>query len=303
MSVQDVVLIAPVRMKSLARRLGKVLGLSYDTIGSRIFPDGEMEMVLEAPVHNKKVIFLFETKPPHIHRKIFELQNVLELLRQRGVSSIHIIFTYMAYLRQDEGSSMLTVLSKILKDATVSVVEPHAEVLKCNYISVNDSIAHFLKYMNNPLLIAPDKGASARVIALASLLDTDFLILEKTRFQDEVHVNGNELGICKGRSCVIVDDILSTGQTLLKTSALIHRYEASSLTAVIVHNLAKPRTRQHIKESGVRLISCSDQATPQTIDITPALVAFVRAQVLGLPEQLGLEGAASWVEQELYPLS
>ena len=284
MKIGDSIIIAPLRMKALARRLGNALGIPYYLVESAIFPDGEMEVSLDAPLYNSKVILLFETAPPHSHRKIFELQCIVNLLKTRGASTVHVIFTYMSYLRQGETEGAMGVLKSILKETTVSVVEPHRPSTLYHAISCTELISHSLKTIRDPLIIAPDEGAEQRVCAIASLLKADFLLFKKKRHLKDVSIAGDDVEKCHHRNCIFVDDILSTGKTLLSAHDLIKNYAPKSVTAVIVHNLAKPKTLEAIRTRGMHLVFCGYKVhSNDSLDITPALFGFLR-KMLELPE-------------------
>ena len=120
----------------------------------------------------------------------------------------------------------------------------------CEQLFINDIKKNDIQ---NPLIIAPDEKAQEKAINLAKALETDYLLCNKKRSESKIEVNG-DFSKAKDRFCILVDDIIDTGRTILYTAAELNRNHAKSVIAYCTHGVFS----QEFKNSCVKEIVVTD---------------------------------------------
>jgi|GEM_PF-5921944 len=258
---------------ALAKPIALELNLPLYSLDFQNFPDGEIALTQESidslaePLSLASHIFFFHnTSPKKTHTNLFEIQVALAFFKKNAPGAKkHLLCPYLAYLRHESHSFEIQVLREILQDTTAVVVEPHSLPFSMEALCTNSLIAEFLLKTQDPLLIAPDEGASSRVIDIASILESPYLLLQKKRLNELVTITGENLEICQGRNCIFIDDILATGETLLKSVQLIRRFNPLSIQSVVVHNLATKEVLENFSKEEISLnfFNFLDQDPPQ----------------------------------------
>ncbi len=222
--------------KHLGKKIAKKLKASYgETIIER-FPDTEIKVRINAEIKNKKVFFVqsfYKDKNLDINDKLIELLFAAHTAKSLGAKKINLISPYFAYLRQDMSfkkgeavaNRILVNLCKIFNK--VYIVEPHLHRLhsfkeffpNAVRISLADETANYIKRkIKNPVIVGPDIESEQWVIPVAKKLNAEHKILKKQRFNSrKVKIKGKKT---KNKNIVIIDDIISSGHTLIEASKL-----------------------------------------------------------------------------------
>jgi len=130
--------------------------------------------------------------------------------------------------------------------------------------------------VKDPVLIGPDGESAQWVRELAHRLSVPWLTLEKTRRGDhEVSVTPPAPALLAGRSPVIIDDIASSGRTIIETLMALRRVHAAPASCIVVHALLAPEAESAIRREGAaRFVSTNTvQHVTNEIDVVPLLVA------------------------------
>ncbi|MDH7592966.1 MAG: ribose-phosphate diphosphokinase [Methanomicrobiales archaeon] len=249
----------------LAIGIAKSLGLDFvPTIYSR-FPDGE-HYLKTGRLDGETIVVGSLTDSD-------SLVQLLLLLDACEGSECTLVLPYMGYARQDkrfnegEPISARAIAGALGRMAcrviTVHVHEPkilvHFRVDATN-VSLGREIGSCLasRGLENPIILAPDGGAVglARSIGSEGGWETDHLI--KTRLSGtEVKIAPKELDV-KSREVVIVDDIISTGGTIVQAAMMLREQGASSIHAICVHGVFASNAYSQLKEAGISEILASD---------------------------------------------
>lgn len=226
------------------------------------FDDGEMAAIVP-PVKGLSVLYLASmagyNRPAHDY--LIEVCVTLRAIRQAGARNITIGLVYGAYTRQsDDGALMYNLLSVAGAD-DVWIMDPH--VLAMPPVQTLTMMPVFAKDMgarfkDRPLIVAPDRGGVARASMVAELVQSDMCILHKQRSEDCVGVKNVEGASPKGRVCIIVDDIVQSGCTLVAASNYLKKQGASEVHAYATHNLTKPCTADML--AGVLASICTSNS-------------------------------------------
>jgi ribose-phosphate pyrophosphokinase len=274
-----------------AQRLADLLGIPCRPIEVRRFPDGE-SLVTAAPTTPTAILY---RSLDHPNDRLVELLLAVSALRDRGAARIILVAPYLGYMRQDAAfhpgeAVSQRVIGRLLAgcvDALVTV-DPHlhrvhtlAEVvpgITAVTVSAAATLAETLRgdLPHDAILVGPDAESRPWVESVAAPLGLAVLVGTKHRLGDrqvELAIDGIEC-VC-GRHVVLVDDVISSGATLLRCAALLQAAGAASIEACATHCLARPDDLHALVEGGIARVRSTDTVAGPTasIAIAPALAA------------------------------
>ncbi|OPY38575.1 MAG: Ribose-phosphate pyrophosphokinase [Methanoregula sp. PtaU1.Bin051] len=253
------------RSQILAGRIADALKTEIIDVKFSKFPDGEL-YIRAGSLSDQMVVVGSVTDSD----SFIELLLLIDACEGR---SCRLVIPYMGYARQDkkfrEGEpisarAIALALSRGVEECfTVNIHD--RKVLsffstKARDLSVAESIGAYIKETNiaNPLVLAPDDGASAFAQAVARTGGWDCDHLDKTRLSgDTVRIAPRNLD-AKGRDVVIVDDIISTGGTIATAASMLTMQGARHVYAACVHGVLAGGAYARLKSAGIREIVCSD---------------------------------------------
>lgn len=212
----------------------------------RQFPDKESYVQITDPVP-KKVALLCSLNNPDA--KIFPLIMVAQTLRRLGAEQIILIAPYLCYMRQDlefqTGEAVSShIFGQLISNYVdhVVTIDPHFHRIRSfdEILRIKGTVLYtdvlFANYIQthivNPLIVGPDGESVHWVERIAKRLSAPYTIAHKTRLGDkDVSVSIDDLSPYTGCNVVIVDDVISTGQTLYQTAKMI-RHPNTTILAV-----------------------------------------------------------------------
>lgn len=271
-----------------ARRLADLLQIDCRIVEVRRFPDGE-SLVRVAATERMAILYRSLDRP---NEKLVELMLAAAALRDRGAGRVILVAPYLGYMRQDmafhPGEAVSQqVVGKLLAahfDALVTV-DPHlhrvatlAEVvpgIDAVAVSAAETLAGMLRADTAPdtILVGPDMESRPWVEAVAAPLGFRVLVGEKQRLGDrqvELAVPGIEA--VRGRPVVLIDDLISSGGTLLRCADLLRAAGATRIEAVATHCLAGTEDLAHLAAVGITRIRSTDTIAGPTVSIAIAPV-------------------------------
>ncbi len=257
------------------------------------FPDGEIRVRVPESVYETAVVVCTLDHPSE---KTLALTFICDVLRGMGVTRLWLVIPYLAYMRQDiafhpgEGvsaASYARLLSR-LADALVTI-DPHLhritrleEVysLPATTLHATDVLGDWLagQLPGKALLIGPDRESEQWVTAVAARCHQPFRVLDKERLGDrQVVIRVPDLSAEGLETVVLVDDMVSTGHTLMKVAQQLQAQGIRDIRAVCVHALFDTGTADEMREAGIReLISCNTVFHDSNrMDVTPLLGAWL----------------------------
>ncbi len=282
-----------------ARRLAEALGLPYHDIEVHRFPDGEHRLRLPLPLASRLIICRSLNNP---NAKLIDLMLAAETAREHGAEEIALVAPYLCYMRQDKAFRAGEAVSQriigqwlaSLFDALLTV-DPHLHRIqrleqtipmkKTLAISASEAIASMLREQdpNACLLVGPDEESEPWVAALAARCQLDYLVGRKLRLADrDVIVDFPEAPIT-GRHCILVDDIISSGETLAQAAETLRGLGARSIECVVTHCLADRAGIRRLHRAGIQAIHSTDSVPHDTACIQLAPWLAVGLRQLGWP--------------------
>lgn len=219
--------------EDLAEKLCGEINAEYGKTEIRKFPDGESYIRLLSDVSGKNVILICTLNQPD--EKLLPLFFLAKTAKEMGAEKLNLVAPYLAYMRQDkqfnpgEGitSKYFASLLSSFCDSIITI-DPHlhrinslSEIYSVPATSLHaaDLIANYIKdNIQNPVLIGPDSESNQWVSQVAASAKAPFLVLEKIRRGDkDVEVSIPHVEKYKTHTPVLVDDIISTGHTMIET--------------------------------------------------------------------------------------
>jgi ribose-phosphate pyrophosphokinase len=286
-------------------RIAHRLGAPCCALESRRFPDGEIYLRVLDEVRGRDVAVVAELRDPD--PQLPGLLFLADALRELGASSVGLVAPYLPYMRQDvrfrDGEAVTSRSFARLVSASFDwmvTVDPHLHRLASlgtiyriptAAVASAAAIAAWVReQVANPHLVGPDQESAQWVSEVAALAGCGCSVLNKQRSGDRsVEVTLPDLAALRDRTPVLVDDIISSGQTMATT---VRRLRAAGFAAPVcigVHAVFADDAHAALRAAGAyRIVSCNTLSHPTNgIDVTEALAAAVPV----LAERAGEPGA------------
>jgi ribose-phosphate pyrophosphokinase len=268
MEKNDTVIISDDQNSPLAKKISLDLHAEYKNIELRIFADGESKIRLDN-MAKKNCIIIHSTYPP-TDQHLMQLFMIMYKCKEDGAKDICVVSPYLAYTRQDKvfvDGEIITIklVGKILaclgitKLITIDSHKPNA--LNYSFATIDltaiPSLSSYVKHnltMNNPIVISPDEGGIERAKKFAGLINANSLSLVKTRdrFTGDVSISLLDQGSLKNCDALIVDDMISTGTSIVKTIELLKKYHIGDVYAICTHALLLDDAKQKLLNAGIK---------------------------------------------------
>jgi len=248
------------------------------------FSDGEVQVDIEENVRGRDVFIVQPTSVP-TDENLMELLVMVDALRWSSVKRITAVIPYFGYARQDRrprsGRAPITarLVAKMLGAAGVDrmlTMDLHADQIQGFFDMPVDNIYSspimlgdiWRQEYPNLMVVSPDVGGVVRARAIAKRLDdADLAIIDKRRPNANVAQVMNIIGDVRGRSCVLVDDMVDTAGTLCKAADALKEHGAAKVVAYCTHAVLSGKAVENIKNSELdelvvtNTIPLNDEAT------------------------------------------
>jgi ribose-phosphate pyrophosphokinase len=235
----------------LAEAVCRHLNLSLGRCVVDKFSDGEVMVELMENVRGRDVFVLQSTCQP-TNDNLMEIMVMVDALKRASAARITAAIPYFGYARQDRRprSARVAITAKVVADMLstvgvqrVMVMDLHADQIQGFFnIPVDNIYATpillgdlWKRDYENLIVVSPDVGGVVRARAIAKRLDSDLAIIDKRRPKANVAEVMNIIGDVEGRTCVIMDDIVDTANTLCKAASALKERGAKTVVAYCTH--------------------------------------------------------------------
>lgn len=265
--------------RSLAKKVAKRLKTKYSQLDSQFFPDGEVYLRFKDSVKGKKIV-LIQSMQPNTNDALIEMLFASATAKDLGAKKVILVAPYMSYMRQDKrfkpGECISNeVVAKFIDDYVdqVMIVDPHLHrdasldiffKIKATKLTANPLIARYIKKkIKNPLLIGPDWESYKWARATAEIIGAESVILKKKRYSGRrVRVYFGQKIDVKGKNAVLVDDMISTGNTLLRTIEHLRKLGLKKFTCIAVHGVFSEGALKKLQKAGAQVITANTIKNP-----------------------------------------
>lgn len=269
--------------QKLAAKIAKELNTDLIPIETRKFPDGERYVRIKGELKDRAIV-VQSTGYPH-DENLIELFLILKTLKNMGIKNIKVVIPYFGYGRQEKcfksGEAVsAAIISELLEfsgaDEIFCINLHENNITRFFDIPAHDLSAmkpiaqHVNKITTNPVIIAPDNGALGFAKEIAEILNCGYDYLEKTRISPEEVVTKPKNLDVKGKDAVIIDDIISTGGTIVNAAQILKEHGASKVIVSCVHPVLVEDALLKIFAAGVDDVVATDTLNSEVSVISVA---------------------------------
>ena len=278
----------------LARRVGGEVALPQ----IRSFPDGETHFKLDANVRSRSTMLVCTLD--RADAKFLPLVFAADTCRDLGARHVGLIAPYLAYMRQDRRFQAGEAISSRIFASSLSshidwlvTVDPHLHRLHSlgEIFTVPSHVVHAAEQISGwiadtvtkPVLIGPDSESAQWASRIATDAGAPLIILEKIRKGDrDVEVSLPDVEKWREHTPVLVDDIISTGRTMIETLAHLQRAKLKPAVCIGVHAVFAPGAYENLFAAGPERIVTTNTIKHPTngIDVTALLANAIREVAL-----------------------
>ena len=274
----------------LAKKLSGLLNMPLAKAKTKRFPDGEFYFKFEEKITGEDLLIVQSLYPPQ-DAHLVEFLLILHTAKDLGARSVKAFVPYLAYSRQDErylagegvSAAMVAQLLEDLGVKALYTIDAHnGNVLKRYKIPVFNLTAagELAKYftskgLKNAFVVSPDDEEMAikRVEHAARTISADYDYFKKTRdhYTGEIETFSKQLDV-HGRDVIIIDDIISTGNTAANAAKMLKEQGARRIFAGVSHALLRGHALTILKEAGIEEIVGTDSVVNEFAKVSAAPV-------------------------------
>ena len=250
--------------KPLAEAIAKDLGTTLCSIDVGHFSDGETSVHLNESVRGKDVFIIQSTSTP-VNENLMELLVMIDAVRRASAGRITAVIPYFGYARQDRKAKPRDpITAKLVADILTSAgadrvltMDLHAAQIQGffdipvdNLIGNHILTSYFKKYVDDDfIVVSPDIGSVGRVRTAATKFNCPMAIIDKRRPKANQVEIMNIIGEVKGKTCLLVDDMIDTAGTICLGAEALHNAGVKKIYACCTHAVLSGPAVERIKNS------------------------------------------------------
>jgi ribose-phosphate pyrophosphokinase len=282
---------------ALCEEICKFVGVPMGEARLQRFSDGEVHFQLLENVRGADVFLVQPTCYP-VDQHLVELLIMMDALKRASAGRITVVIPYYGYARQDrKDRPRVAITSKLVADLLTTaganralLVDLHAAQIQgffnipVDHLFASPVLVSHFREMNLPDLtvVSPDAGGVERARFFAKKLDVPLAIVDKRRTDINVTEVMNVIGDVRGRTCLILDDIIDTAGTLVKTADALLEQGAKEVYACATHPVLSGPAIERIAESRLKQVVVTN-----TIPLREEAAKVAKIKVLSIAGLLG----------------
>ena len=284
--------------KNLSLRISKYLKNRLVRSSIRKFSDGEIYIEINENIRGNS-IFVIQSVSSPANDNLMELLLCIDALKRSSAKNITAVIPYFGYARQDRKvvprtSISAKLVSNLITKAgadRVVTIDLHAGQIQGFFdIPVDNLFAtpifarHVRKKIKNKniICVAPDVGGTERARALGKFLHAGLAIIDKRRPAPGRSEVMNVIGNVKGKTCIIVDDIIDSGGTIVNAANALIERGAKEVHVYVTHGVLSGKAVQKIKSSKIKRLVITD-----TIDNSERVKGAKNIEILTISQLVG----------------
>ena len=289
---------------AIARRMSLHRGVNVPLCDARVerFNDGEIFVEVFENVRGEDMFIIQPTSNP-ANDNLMELLIMADALRRSSAARITAVLPYFGYARQDRRTKARTpITAKLVANMLVGTgiervltMDLHAaqiqgffdipvDNLYASPVFALDIKEHFKDQMSDLMIVSPDVGGVARARELAKRVNAPLAIVDKRREKPGEIAEMTVIGDVKGKTCLIVDDIVDTAGTLCKAAEVLIENGATEVHSYITHGVMSGPAVERVSGSVMKSLVLTDSIAPtpeikkaKNIRIVPTAPMFAQA--------------------------
>jgi ribose-phosphate pyrophosphokinase len=288
-------LIAGSANPELAQRISDQLGIPLTDPRLRRFPDGEINVKIEDSMRGHDV-FVIQPSCPPVNENLMELFIILDALRRASAGRVTAVVPYYGYARKERKTQPREPISAKLVANFLTLagadrlllLDLHAEAIEgffdvpTDHLSPHNIISEYLltRNLHNLTVVAPDAGGGRRAELVANQLQAPIAFGYKRRTGDEdvelIAVSGD----VRGRDCVVVEDIITTGGTVSKLAQSLRDSGAHKVLIAATHPVLTGNAVERLKKAQVDEVIVTDSVPISPEKLSPLITVLSVAPLL-----------------------
>ncbi len=281
----------------LADEVCAFLGLVRGQAQVTRFSDGEAYVQIQENVRGADVFVLQPTCRP-VDEHLMELLLMMDALKRASARRITSVIPYFGYARQDrKDKPRVPISSKLVADLLTTagadralIVDLHAPQLQgffnipVDHLFASPVLVDYFRRLNLPDLtvVSPDAGGVERARFFAKKMDAALAIVDKRRVEMNVAEVMHVIGDVNGRTCLLIDDLIDTAGTLVKTASALVENGATAVYACASHPVLSGPAVENIAKSHIREVVVTN-----TIPLSEAARNEPKIKVLSIAGLIG----------------
>ncbi len=278
---------------SLSKSISKQLKLKLVNTNIKKFADGEIYVEINENIRGNSV-FVVQSSATPANDNLMELLLCIDALRRSSAKSITAVIPYFGYARQDRKvvprtSISAKLVSNLITNAgahRVVTVDLHAGQIQGFFDMPVDNLFTtpiFARYIKrnikskNLICVSPDAGGIERTRGLATKINADLAIIDKRRPEPGKSKVMNIIGDVQGKDCIIVDDIIDSGGTIINAADALIKKGARNVHVFITHAVLSGDAINKIQKSKIKKLIITD-----TIDNSKKIKKASKIEVLSI---------------------
>ncbi len=265
--------------EALAQEIAKELKAKLGEIEIKNFADGETYVNLLEPVRGKDVFLIQPTNHP-ANDNLMELLIMIDACKRASAGRITAVMPYFGYAKQDRKAShrepiTAKLVANLLEKAGangVLIMDIHSDQVqgffetRLDFLYASQAIIDYFqtKKVSNLCIVAPDIGSSKRARSYAKRLHADLAIIDKRRPKPNVAEVVHLIGNVKGKNCLIVDDEINTGGTIINAVHALKENGAGKVFVACTHAVFAKDCAQKLQNAPIEEV-----ITTNTISLPP----------------------------------
>lgn len=260
----------------LTERICNYLNLEKGKIAVRNFSDGEIWVRVEEETVRNAECFIIQSTCCPVNENLMELFIMIDALKRSSAEKITVVLPYFGYSRQDrKDQPHVPITSKLVANLLVTAgadriltIDLHADQIQGFFDIPADHLLAapiFVQHIrenilndNDIIVVAPDTGSAKRARNMAERLNTTIAICDKKRYTDDYTEVMYVVGDVKNKVAIIVDDLLSTGGTLVNTAEALDKAGAKAVYAYCTHGILAGNAVEKIEKSPLKKVYITD---------------------------------------------
>jgi len=253
----------------LAQEIAEYLRIDLSAIELKRFKDGEISVKIQENVRGQDVFVLQSTCNP-ANEYIMEMLLIIDAALRASAKRINVVTPYFGYARQDRKvEPRVPISAKVVANIIQTTganrlltMDLHADQIQGFFdIPVDNlffsSIAvDYLKSLalKNVVVVSPDSGGADRARFLAKNIDASLAIVDKRRPEANISEVMNVIGDVKGKSCILLDDMVDTGGSISKAALALKKEGAKEVFCLFGHPILSDGALERLKEADFKKI-------------------------------------------------
>ena len=284
--------------KNLSRKISKFLKNRLVNSSIRKFSDGEIYIEINENIRGNS-IFIIQSVSSPANDNLMELLLCIDALKRSSAKNITAVIPYFGYARQDRkvvprtsisAKMVSNLITKAGADRIVTLDLHSGQIQGFFDIPVDNLFATpiFARHIKrkikskNLICVAPDVGGTARARALGKMLNIGLAIVDKRRPSPGKSEVMNVIGNVKNKTCIIVDDIIDSGGTIVNAAKVLKEKGAKDVHVYVSHGVLSGSAVEKIKNSKVKNLVITD-----TIDNLNKVKSAKNIEILTISHLVG----------------